>query len=97
MNWDVLQQQVRDYDSKFGWDKDKPAQTTLHAVEELGEAARNVLYDEGYKKRKFDKNELAEEIVDTLYLLIKLANHYCIDLSREWYRIPSRYNTKSRE
>jgi len=68
-----LQRQVLAYDDKMGW-KDKSSHVVLHLQEELGEIAREVMRDEGYKKEEMNLSGLGQEITDILYLTMKLAN-----------------------
>jgi len=94
MTLSEFQNQVREYDEKFGWTKDSPIQNLVHLQEELGEMARLILAREGYKDGSFSKQEFAEELVDTLYLTLKLANHYEIDLDDAWACVEERYGKK---
>ncbi|HIE33945.1 MAG TPA: hypothetical protein EYP86_02260 [Candidatus Altiarchaeales archaeon] len=89
------QKQVGEYDKKYGWDKDKASHIVLHMTEELGEIARRILRNEGYKTEKFDKNELAQELTDIQYLILKLANKFDIDLNKEWREMWNRYKEKT--
>jgi len=90
-----LQRQVTEYDGRYGWDKDKPPHIVLHLTEELGEISRRILRLEGYKKEEFSRDELAEELTDLLYLTLKLANKFDIDLDSEWNSMWKRYETKT--
>jgi NTP pyrophosphatase (non-canonical NTP hydrolase) len=63
--------------------------------EELGEISRRILRHEGYKNERFDKKELAEEITDILYLTLKLANSFKIDLDQDWDTMWERYEKKT--
>ncbi len=90
-----LQKQVSEYDKKYGWDKDKASHIALHMSEELGEISRRILRFDGYKIEKFDKKELAEELTDLLYLTLKLANKFDIDLKGEWNSMWDRYEKKT--
>lgn len=89
-----MQNQVREFDEKHGWSKDKPGQIALHAVEELGELARELLKEEGYKKGKPNKEEISSELMDLLYLILKLANKYDLKLESEWRKTLERYTRK---
>ncbi|MFH1125845.1 MAG: MazG-like family protein [Candidatus Altiarchaeota archaeon] len=89
-----MQKQVREFDEKHDWFKDKPSQIALHAVEELGELARELLKEEGYKKGKADKKEISNELMDLLYLILKLANKYDLKLDEEWRETLERYAKK---
>jgi len=90
-----LQEEVASYDEKYGWTNDAESHITLHMAEELGEISRNILRLEGYKKEQFQKKELAEEIIDLLYLTVKLANKAEIDLEKEWTASFERYEKKT--
>lgn len=90
-----LQKQVSDYDNRFGWDEDKAAHIVLHLCEELGEISRRILRLDGYKKEEFIQEELAQEITDLLYLTLKLANKFDINLDPEWQKMWKRYKTKT--
>jgi len=63
--------------------------------EELGEISRRILRFEGYKIEKFDQRELARELTDLLYLTLKLANKFKIDLDKEWNSMWKRYEKKT--
>lgn len=89
-----FQKQVLEYDKKFKWNKDKSSHIVLHILEELGEVARRILRHEGYKTEKFSKKELAQELTDVLYLTLKLANKFKIDLDEEWKIMWKRYKKK---
>ena len=90
-----LQEEVNAYDQKYGWTNDKESQIALHMGEELGEINRCILRLEGYKKEPYVKKALAEEIVDLLYLTVKLANKAEIDLDKEWVASFERYEKKT--
>ncbi|HHQ44890.1 MAG TPA: hypothetical protein ENN13_01980 [Candidatus Altiarchaeales archaeon] len=93
MSYAQLQEQVRKYDEKRGW-IDQSYQTVLHMQEEVGEISRELLAEQEYKKREFKKEELGQEIADLLYLTIKLANQYKLDLDRVWSDAFVRYEKK---
>ena len=88
-----LQKQVQAYDDKMGW-HDKSSHIILHMQEELGELAREVMRDEGYKKERMDREGFGQEITDILYLTLKLANQYKINVDEEWGKMWARYKTK---
>jgi NTP pyrophosphatase (non-canonical NTP hydrolase) len=94
-NLTELQKQVAEYDSRYGWGGDKASHITLHMSEELGEISRRVLRFEGYKIEGFDCGELAGELTDLLYLTLKLANKFDIDLEGEWDSMWDRYEEKT--
>jgi len=90
-----LQEDVSAYDRKYGWEDDPESQIVLHMTEELGEISRQVLRLEGYKKEEYSKKNLSEEIIDLLYLTVKLANTAGIDLEKEWTASFERYEKKT--
>ncbi len=94
-NLSTLQKEVLAYDQKYGWVEDKESHIALHMSEELGEISRCILRLEGYKKESYDKKALAEELIDLLYLTIKLGNTAGIDLEKEWYAAFERYEKKT--
>ncbi|HEX55487.1 MAG TPA: hypothetical protein ENF49_05105 [Candidatus Altiarchaeales archaeon] len=89
------QREVDEYDRKYGWDVDRASHIVLHMAEELGEIARLILRNEGYKTEKFEKKELAYELTDLLYLTLKLANKFEINLEKEWDEMWKRYEKKT--
>jgi NTP pyrophosphatase (non-canonical NTP hydrolase) len=90
-----LQKQVSEYDKKYGWDRDNASHIALHMVEEQGEISRRILRFDGYKSEKFERKEMAEELTDLLYLTLKLANKFDIDLENEWDSMWDRYEKKT--
>ncbi|MFH1789113.1 MAG: MazG nucleotide pyrophosphohydrolase domain-containing protein [Candidatus Altiarchaeota archaeon] len=90
-----LQKQVADYDAKSGWAKDKPSHILLHLMEEIGEVSRHVTRHEGYKKEDFEKEELAQELTDVLYLTFKFANSFNVVLDDEWETMWERFKGKT--
>lgn len=89
-----FQRQVADYDAKSGWTHDKPSHIVLHLIEELGEVSRHIIRHEGYKKEDFERDELASELTDVLYLTFKLANSFGIKLDGEWEIMWERFKGK---
>ncbi len=77
----------------MGWN-DKSSHIVLHMQEELGEIAREVMRDEGYKKEEMNREGFGQEITDILYLTLKLANQYRVDVDGEWDKMWVRYKTK---
>ena len=90
-----FQEQVTSYDKKYGWERDDAAHIALHLTEELGEVARRILRHEGYKLEEFSQKELGQELTDLLYLTLKLANKFDIELDAEWEEMWERYKTKT--
>jgi len=74
-----LQARVRRFDRERGWNRVRPEHTLLHLFEELGEVARELLRDAGYKE---GAARLTEELADAGLLLFKLADQLNVDLER---------------
>lgn len=53
----------------------------IHLVEEIGEIARQVT-NEYHRPEKFDKENLSEELADTMMFIVFLANLYDVDISK---------------
>lgn len=71
------------YDRERGFDRVQPAQTLVHALEEMGEIAREVLYLEGYREPNDLEHRralLAAELADCMTFLFKLAYQFGIDM-----------------
>ncbi|MEA3254768.1 MAG: hypothetical protein U9Q22_02920 [Candidatus Altiarchaeota archaeon] len=93
-NLTKLQEEVREYDRRYGWDNDKESHIVIHMSEELGEISRRILRLEGYKTEEFSREELAWELVDLLYLTLKLANKFNLNMEEEWRASFERYEKK---
>jgi NTP pyrophosphatase (non-canonical NTP hydrolase) len=65
-------------------------------IEELGEVAREINSHEGYKPKKSEKlnSNLGEELADLLFSVVCLANHYSIDLGKEFTKILNKYTRR---
>jgi len=74
-----LQHQVDAFDRVRGWHQVAPAHIGLHLLEELGEIARELLRQAGYKD---GEDQLEQELADLLILVAKLANRLEIDLAQ---------------
>ena len=71
------------YDHVRGFDRVQSSQTLVHALEELGEIAREVLYLEGYREPddlQRRQSLLAAELADCATFLFKLAYQFDIDM-----------------
>jgi NTP pyrophosphatase (non-canonical NTP hydrolase) len=65
-------------------------------MEELGEVAREINSLEGYKpkKSKITDINLGEELADLLFSIICIANHYKIDLGKDFNNIIAKYSER---
>ncbi|MFH1722826.1 MAG: MazG-like family protein [Candidatus Altiarchaeota archaeon] len=91
-----MQKFVAEFDVKKNWGKDTPLEITLHMAEELGELSRVINRLSGYKPGEFKKSDVAAELLDQLYLVLKLANAYDIELDKEWGKIEFLYKDKQK-
>ena len=94
MSFNELQRQVADFDKRFGWVDDKSEHTLIHMQEELGEISTNILNMSGYRDKPVDKEDLNDELVDLLYLTLKLANSLGLEVDSAWDRVDGRYSQK---
>jgi NTP pyrophosphatase (non-canonical NTP hydrolase) len=78
-----LQEAVRRFDRARGWERVRPEHTLLHLFEELGEVARELLREAGYKE---GEGRLTDELADAGLLLYKLADQLGVDLEAAMIR-----------
>ncbi|MBD3212188.1 MAG: hypothetical protein GF311_06215 [Candidatus Lokiarchaeota archaeon] len=74
-----------------------PPLSMLSAVlEELGELSKEINYVEGYKPRKENhlSHSIGEELADTVFALICIANHYQINLQEELRKVLKKYSNR---
>ena len=91
-----LQKQVDKWISKYGggyWD---PLSMLAALIEESGELAKEINYQQGYKPKKSNEKEhkINEEVADVLFALICIANHFEIDLEKELKKTLHKYTTR---
>lgn len=69
------------------------------ATEEIGELAREINALEHIKKKKPSESQKAigEELADTFYTLICIANHYNVDLGQEYEKILVKYASRDKD
>lgn len=64
-------------------------------VEEVGEIARSINFLEGFKPMKNEEtSNLGEEVADTIFALICIANYYKINLSNKLNNSISKYSRR---
>ena len=91
------QQWLRAWDEARGFDKADPGLTVVHALEELGEVAREVLFLKGYKKDALPeehRRELSKELADAIVFLFKLAYQYDIDIEEALLALQERVDAR---
>ena len=87
-----IQQKVDEWITSHGgyW---SPLAMLAAIMEELGELAREINCNEGFKPKKniIKQSKLGEELGDLLFSLICLANYYKIDLNSEFKGVLTKY------
>lgn len=80
-----LQKQVDNWIAKYGGGYWNPLSMLAALIEESGELAREINYQQGYKPKKSNerKHNIKEELADVLFALICIANYFEIDLEAE--------------
>ena len=92
MNFNVLQKQTRELEA-FITSKSKSEKPDnifvliTHLLSECGEAANEIKGMEGKRAGdplSYSKAELAKELIDVIFNVLRIANHYSIDLDNQW-------------
>ena len=100
MNIAEYQQWLRAWDEARDFDKADPGLTLVHAMEELGEVAREVLFLKGYKRDAVPEEHraaLARELADTIVFLFKLAYQFDIDIQEALLELQDRVDARFSE
>jgi NTP pyrophosphatase (non-canonical NTP hydrolase) len=94
---DDLQKHVDLWITKHGgyW---PPLSMLAAIIEEIGELAREINHLEGYKPKKLMSAsiDIGEELADTLFALICLANHYEINLNEQMNKTMAKYASRDK-
>ncbi len=100
MNIADYQQWLKEWDEARDFDKADPGLTLVHAMEELGEVAREVLFLKGYKQDAMPEAHraaLARELADTIVFLFKLAYQFDIDIQEALLELQDRVDARFSE
>ncbi len=94
-----IQKKVDEWIHTYGggyWD---PLSMLAALIEEVGELAREINYQQGYKPKKSNDRTLNidEEISDVFFALICLANYYKIDLNSELEKTLKKFTERDEE
>ncbi|MHA1583712.1 MAG: nucleotide pyrophosphohydrolase [Promethearchaeota archaeon] len=75
-----------------------PLSMLASITEELGELAREINALEKFKPKKADEKPktIAEELGDTLFSIICVANHYSVDLGTALEGVIEKYSVRDR-
>ncbi len=91
------QRWLQAWDEARGFDKADPGLTLVHAMEELGEVAREVLFLKGYKQDAWPEEHreaLAQELADTIVFLFKLGYQFGIDMEAAMLQLQERVDRR---
>ena len=82
-----LQKHLDEMCKKNGWDKNSITEVFLLFAEEVGELAKAIRIETGFKGEKKPENQdnLREEFADVLNYLLELANRFNIDLTEVYF------------
>jgi NTP pyrophosphatase (non-canonical NTP hydrolase) len=82
-----LQQHLGETCRKHGWDKNSITEVFLLFAEEVGELAKAIRKETGFKgeKKPTNHDNLREEFADVLNYLMELANRFDIDLAEVYF------------
>ena len=66
----------------------------VELMEEVGELANAIQTEEGFKSKKRKKSELTNSVCDVLFELLSIAEHYHIDLDKEYPAVLEEIDTR---
>ncbi len=66
----------------------------VELMEEVGELANAIQTDEGFKSKKRKKSDVTNSVCDSLYELLLIADHYHIDLDKEYPAVLEEIETR---
>ena len=66
----------------------------MYFMEEVGELANAIQTDEGFKSKKRKKSDVTNSVCDSLYELLLIADHYHIDLDKEYPAVLEEIETR---
>lgn len=96
MSFQDAQREVDSWISQFEEGYFPPLAMMARLTEEVGELARVVMHQHGGKKPKpgEDAGNVGEEIADSIFVLICLANSLGIDLDRAFSSVMEKYRRR---
>ena len=87
---DKMQKRSKKVLEEFGKIRSKkwtPEAMLVDLTEEVGELANSILVKEGFKNKKRAKADLMDSICDILFDLYMIAEHYGIDVEKEYLKV----------
>jgi len=99
MSFAPIQKDVDDYISQFKEGYFPPLSMLARMTEELGELARALSHDAGFKKPKSgeDKGDVAEELSDLIFVAVCMANSMDIDLDEAFTAAMTKYRVRDKD
>ena len=94
-----IQKEVDEWISQFEEGYFAPLPMLARVTEEVGELARTLMHHYGGKKPKpgEDAGDAGEEIADTIFVLVCLANSLDIDLDEKFRAMMKKYRERDAE
>ncbi len=74
---------IEDYNKKHSLEHNKET-VFYHLIEEVGELAREIYNEKDNWRKEFNKEKIAEEIIDVLMQTLNIAENYNIDIEYEF-------------
>lgn len=99
MSFGPVQKEVDEWISQFEEGYFPPLPMLARLTEEVGELARALSHRYGGKKPKAGESEgaIAEEIADSIFVLVCLANSLEIDLDEAFAKMMAKYRERDAE
>ena len=96
MSFAPIQQEVDEWISQFKEGYFTPLPMLARVTEEVGELARVLMHHYGGKKPKEggDAGDVGEEIADTIFVLVCLANSLDVDLDRAFADMMTKFRER---
>ena len=98
MSFAPIQQEVDDYISQFKEGYFPPLEMLARLTEELGELARALSYQTGFKKLKEGEtaDDVADELCDVIFVAVCLANSLGIELDAAFAAAMEKYRVRDK-
>jgi len=99
MSFAPIQKDVDDYISQFKEGYFPPLEMLARLTEELGELARALSYQAGFKKPKAGEKaeDVADELCDVIFVAVCLANSLGIDLDGAFAAAMEKYRVRDKD